>query len=171
MFRGDSGGWLLRRSTRHIMLYWLKRHPLPVSAFFRHSLVLTYAFPPQILAPLLPERLVLDTLRGYAFLAIALVQTKDLRPTFLPSGAGRDFFLSGYRIFARLGSGSMSRRGLKILRSDTDRRLMVCAGNLLTQYNYRLCRATLEERRDEIRWTIETPRSEADLEVVARLAD
>ena len=151
------------------MLHWLKRHPIPVSAYFRHSLVLTYAFPPHILAPLLPGGLVPDTFRGYAFLAIALVQTQDLRPSFLPAGTGHDFFLSGYRIFARLRSGTMSRRGLKILRSDTDRRLMVCAGNLLTHYNYRLCRARLEEQSGEIRWTIQTPRSEADLEVVARL--
>lgn len=151
------------------MLHWLKRHPIPVSAYFRHSLVLTYAFPPHILAPLLPDSLVLDTFRNHAFLAIALVQTEDLRPSFLPAGTGRDFFLSGYRIFARLRGGAMSRRGLKILRSDTDRRLMVCAGNLLTHYNYRLCRANLEERPGEIRWTIQTPHSEADLEVIARL--
>ena len=25
------------------MLHWLKRHPITISAFFRHSLVLTYA--------------------------------------------------------------------------------------------------------------------------------
>jgi len=151
------------------MLHWLKRHPIPISAFFRHSLVLTYAFPPPILEPFLPERLVLDTFRGYAFLAIALVQTEDLRPSFLPRQAGCDFFLSGYRIFTRLNSRSMSKRGLKILRSDTDRPLMVCAGNLLTHYNYRLCRATFDDRPDEIRWKIQTPRSEADLEVAVRL--
>ena len=33
------------------MLHWLKRHPIPISAFFRHSLVLTYAFPPKVLEP------------------------------------------------------------------------------------------------------------------------
>jgi hypothetical protein len=151
------------------MIHWLKRHPIPISAFFRHSLVLTYAFPPEILEPFLPQRLMLDTFNGCAFLAIALVQTEKLRPSFLPSRIGCEFFLSGYRIFTRLRSGTMAKRGLKILRSDTDRRLMVCAGNLLTHYNYRLCRANLEEQGDEIRWKIETPRSEADLEVVARL--
>ena len=31
------------------MLYWLKRHPIPVSAILRHSLVLTYAFPAAVL--------------------------------------------------------------------------------------------------------------------------
>lgn len=151
------------------MLHMLKRHPIPISAFFRHSLVLTYAFPPRILEPFLPDGLVLDTYQGHAFLAIALVQTEDLRPSFLPAGMGRDFFLSGYRIFARLRGGAMSKRGLRILRSDTDHRWMVRAGNLLTHYNYRLCKAELEERHDEIHWTVQTPQAEADLEVIARL--
>ena len=150
------------------MLHWLKRHPIPISALFRHSLVLTYAFPPEILEPLLAPGLVLDTWRGHAFLAVALVQTESLRPSFLPRAMGRDFFLSGYRIFTRLAS-SQSKRGLKILRSDTDMPLMVRAGNWLTHYNYHLCQATLEERGDELHWLIKTPRCEADLEVVAHL--
>lgn len=153
------------------MLYWLKRHPIPVSAILRHSLVLTYAFPAAVLEQLLPEGLVLDLFRGHAFLAIALVQTERLRPSFLPAAIGRDFFLSGYRIFTRLNRAGRSRRGLRILRSDTDRKWMVVAGNLLTHYNYDLCQVTLEERGHDIHWTIRTPRSEADLEVIARLTD
>jgi hypothetical protein len=153
------------------VLHLLKRHPIPVSAFFRHSLVLTYAFPPEILEPLVPKGLELDLFRGHAFLAIALVQTEHLRPSFLPAALGRDFFLSGYRIFTRLGNGARSKRGLRILRSDTDRKWMVRAGNLLTHYNYHLCHANVEECDQEIRWTILTPRSEADLEVVARFKE
>jgi len=127
------------------MIHLLKRHPIPVTAFFRHSLVLTYAFPPEILAPLLPSGLVLDTFHGHAFLAIALVETAHLRPSFLPAAMGRSFFLSGYRIFTRLGGAASSRRGLRILRSDTDHTWMVRAGNLLTHYNYRLCRVARED--------------------------
>jgi hypothetical protein len=152
------------------MLHLLKRHPIPISAFFRHSLVLTYALDPEVLHPLLPQGLVLDTFRGRAFLAIALVQTEHLRPSFLPAAMGRDFFLSGYRIFTRL-DGEYSKRGLRILRSDTDHPWMVRAGNWLTHYNYHLCHATLEERGNEIRWTVQTPGGEADLEVSARLSD
>jgi hypothetical protein len=153
------------------MLHLLKRHPIPISAFFRHSLVLTYALPPEILEPLLPKRLVLDLFRGHAFLAIALVQTERLRPSFLPAVMGQDFFLSGYRIFTRLDYAGQSKRGLRILRSDTDRRTMACAGNLLTHYNYRLCETELKTTSGELHWTIRTPRAEADIEVVARLAD
>jgi hypothetical protein len=149
------------------MVHWLKRHPVPVTAFFRHALVLTYAFPPKVLAPLLPEGLVLDTWRGRGFLAIALVQTERMRPSFLPAAIGCRFFLSGYRLFTRLAGGA-SLRGLRILRSDADRGLMVSGGNLLTRYNYSLCKAELEERGDELRWTVKTPRGDADLDVIAR---
>jgi hypothetical protein len=152
------------------MIHLLKRHPIPVTAFFRHSLVLTYAFPPEILAPLLPSGLVLDTFHGHAFLAIALVETAHLRPSFLPAAMGRSFFLSGYRIFTRLGGAASSRRGLRILRSDTDHTWMVRAGNLLTHYNYRLCRVAREEHGHAIRWTIQTPDAEADLDVTAELS-
>jgi len=147
---------------------WLKRHPIPMAAYFRHALVLTYAFPPETLEPLLPPGLELDTWRGRAFLAVALVETEAMRPSFLPALCGGDFFLSGYRIFTRI-TGGRSLRGLKILRSDTDRRLMVWAGNLLTHYNYALCQAKLEEKGDEMRWMVRTPQGAADLDVVARV--
>jgi len=150
------------------MLHLLKRHPIPVTAFFRRSLVLTYAFPGDLLQPLLPPGLLLDSYRGFGFLAIAMVQTERLRPSFLPAVLGRNFFLSGYRIFTRLAGGA-SLRGLRILRSDTDSRWMAGAGNLLTHYHYRLCRASIAERAGEVEIHIRTPRREADLDVVARI--
>jgi hypothetical protein len=72
------------------MLHLLRRHPVAVSAFFRHSLVLTYACEPAVLTTLLPPGLELDTWRGWGFLAIALVETKGLRPEFLPEAAGAE---------------------------------------------------------------------------------
>src|ERR1051326_8774556 len=152
------------------MLHLLKRHPFPVTAFFRQSLVLTYAFPTAVLEPLLPPGLVLDTYGEYGFLAIAMVQTERLRPSFMPAVLGRDFFLAGYRIFTRLGHDTSSLRGLRILRSDTNRQLMVSAGNLLTHYHYHLCSVKLTQRPEEFEWSIYTPREEADLDVVAHVA-
>jgi uncharacterized protein YqjF (DUF2071 family) len=152
------------------MVYWLRRHPIPISAYFRQSLVLTYAFSPEVLAPLLPEGLALDTWHGHAFLAVALVKTEQLRPSFLPAALGGRFFLSGYRVFTRLARGGQSRRGLRILRSDTDRRWMVCGGNLLTHYNYRLCHADVREDGRQIHWSVRTAHAEADLDVTAHLA-
>lgn len=117
------------------MLHRLRRHPLPVAAHFRHSLVLAYAFPRETLEPLLPPPLELDTHGDRGFAAAAFVHTERLRPAFLPPALGLDFFLAGYRVFVRVAARP-SLRGLYILRSDADRRSIVSLGNLLTRYRY-----------------------------------
>src|SRR5688572_21016379 len=83
------------------MFHQIKRHPFPVSAHFTHSLVLTYALPREILCPLLSPGLTLDCYGDFGFVAIALVQTRALKPAFLPDVLGQNFLLSGYRIFSR----------------------------------------------------------------------
>jgi hypothetical protein len=99
------------------------------------------------------------------------VQTEQLRPSFLPSGFGQRFFLSGYRIFARFTTGKGQRlRGLRILRSDTDNRLMVLAGNMLTHYNYRKADVALTVTDSRLDVSIRTAGAEADLDVSADLA-
>jgi hypothetical protein len=152
------------------MLAALKRHPLPIEAFFEFSLVLTFAFPQALLQPLLPPGLVLDTYGDSAFLAIALVQTRALRPVGLPHFLGKDFFLSGYRIFSRYRNrAGRSLRGLRILRSDTDSRWMTTFGNLLTHYSYRLCSVDWRRAGDGLDLAIATRRGEADLRLHADL--
>jgi len=149
---------------------WLKRHPIPVRAHFRHSLVLTYAFPEQLLEGLLPPGLTLDTHRGFGFLAIAMVQTEALRPALLPAWFGRDFFLSGYRIFARYKTrAGRTLRGLRILRSDTDNRLMAFFGNRLTHCNYRVAQVSLKEDCQRLQIESKTLRAKSDLHVAADL--
>lgn len=150
------------------MFVTLRRHPIPIQAFFRHSLVLTYAFPEEILRPLLPPGLTLDSYEGSSFLAIALVQVERLRPVGLPAAFGRNFFLSGYRIFSRYrGSDGKVLRGLRILRSDADSSLMVWGGNLLTHYRYSKCVVKAQRTPEVLEIVITTPRAEADLSVRA----
>lgn len=82
------------------MWHMLKRHPFAVEAHFDFTLALTFAVPAEKLRPLLYPGLELDTYhRDTGFLAIAMVQTRDLRPEVLPAELGQDFFLTGYRIF------------------------------------------------------------------------
>jgi len=150
------------------MLYRLRRHPIPVSAYFTHSLVLTYAYPVELLEPLLPPGLTVDTYGDYGFLAIAMVQTKRLRPSFLPGAMGIDFFLTGYRIFTRFAA-KPSLRGLRILRSDTNRWLMAAGGNLLTHYGYVHCQVATRETHDGFEVKVKSPGGDADLNVMADL--
>ena len=153
-----------------MMRHLLQRHPLPVQAWFRHSLVLTYALPAELLTPLLPPGLILDTFEEFGFVAVAMVQTLGLRPAFLPRALGQDFFLAGYRVFTRFRTADgRLLRGLRILRSDTNRRRMVWGGNLLTHYQYRFAKVAVNESVETLKIAITTPRAEADVEVVARL--
>lgn len=148
----------------------LRRHPIPIQAHFEYSLVLTYALPAGILAPLLPPGLTVDTYEDLGFLAIAMVRTRNLRIVGFPSFLGRDFFLSGYRIFARHETAQGRKlRGLRILRSDTDSRFMATFGNLLTHYNYKKCTVREERTPDLLSLRITTAQGEADLELQARL--
>lgn len=81
---------------------FLKNHPFPVEAFFESSTVLTFAVPKRQLQDLIPECLELDTFKEkFGFIAVAMVQTKNLRPKGFPKFLGNDFFLIGYRIFVR----------------------------------------------------------------------
>jgi hypothetical protein len=124
------------------MPFSLKSHPFAVEAFFDRSSVLTYAAPPTALQPLLPPCLKLDTYLGadgreWAFVAVAMVQTRHLRPKGFPAFLGNDFFLIGYRLFVTYTTSAGKRlRGLYILKSETDKQRMVLMGNLFTHYRY-----------------------------------
>jgi len=120
------------------MFSFLKNHPFAVEAFFESSLVLTFAVPKVQLQKLIPECLQLDVFQDeWAFIAVAMVQTKALRPKGFPRVMGNDFFLVGYRVFVRYtNSRGKNLRGLYILKSETDKKRMEFMGNIFTHYNY-----------------------------------
>lgn len=120
------------------MMSYLKNHPFAVEAFFESSLVFTFAVPKEELQNLIPECLELDTFDDkWAFVAAAMVQTKNLRPKGFPKFMGNDFFLIGYRVFVRYTNKAGKRlRGLYILKSETDKKKMEIMGNVFTHYNY-----------------------------------
>lgn len=120
------------------MKHWLQRNPFPVEAWFESSITLTFAVPKDELAARLPAHLMPDTFAdAWAFMAVAMVKTRGLRPRGLPRLLGRDFLLVGYRNFVRYRSESgRVLRGLHIVRSETDQRGMVTLGNVFTPYHY-----------------------------------
>jgi hypothetical protein len=155
------------------MLAALRRHPVSMVAHFDHCLVLTYALPAEVLQSVVPPGLQVETLPEdprIGFAAVAMVQTRRLRPRSWPAVLGRDFFLVGYRVFVRFTTPQgKSLRGLRILRSDADRAEMVLFGNVLTHYHYRLAQVNFQEEADRLSIEVATPRREADLKVAADL--
>ena len=120
------------------MNWTLKNHPFAVEAFFKHSIVLTFALPKEELISRIPSTIKLDTYNDqYGFVAVALVDTKNLRPKGFPKFLGNDFFLIGYRVFVRYtNKAGKNLRGLYILKSETNKKRMEKAGNTFTHYNY-----------------------------------
>lgn len=116
----------------------LKNHPFAVSANFISSTILTFAVSKNELFPLVPAPLSLDLFEDkWAFLTIAMVDTKYLRPKGFPKFLGNNFFLIGYRIFVRYKtSEGKNLRGLFILKSETNRKRMELLGNVFTKYAY-----------------------------------
>jgi len=100
--------------------------------------VFTFAVPKEQVQHMIPECLTLDTHQDkWAFIAVAMVQTKALRPKGFPEMLGNNFFLIGYRIFVRFrNQAGKNLRGLYILKSETDKKKMQFFGNIFTHYNY-----------------------------------
>jgi len=146
------------------MLSQFKNHPFAVEAFFENSTVLTFALPKEDLQHLIPECLELDTFEDeWAFLAVAMVQTKDLRPKGFPSFLGNNFFLIGYRVFVRYNTSYGKKlRGLYILKSETDKKKMEIAGNIFSHYNY----STTDINKTNLGNSKIISSSESDFEVV-----
>ena len=164
------------------MLSFLKNHPFAVEAFFESSLVVTFAIPKEEIEQLIPECLELDTFNNkWAFIAIAMVQTKRLRPKRFPKFLGNDFFLIGYRVFVRYTNSAGKRlRGLYILKSETDKRKMEFFGNVFTHYNYTTTDIKQTQRNNiteiksiqsDFRISIETKNEEVPLPANSPFAD
>lgn len=131
----------------------LQLHPFPVEAFFDLSLVVTVAVPYEQLLPLIPPCLDLDVFENtWAFVALAVVDTRALRPKGFPAWMGHNFLLAGYRIFTRFTTAEGKRlRGLYILRSETDKASMTFLGSLFTRYRYVATDISIKKTPDLVR--------------------
>jgi len=147
------------------MFSFLKDHPFDVNAHFENSLVLTFAVKKEEVQSLIPECLELDTFDNkWAFIAMAMVQTKNLRPKGFPKFLGNDFFLIGYRVFVRYTDHrGKSLRGLYILKSETNKKRMQLMGNTFTHYNYTTTDISLKE--DKHSKAISSAKSEFEIRV------
>lgn len=111
----------------------------------------------------------LDTFNDkWAFIAVAMVQTKDLRPKGFPRILGSNFFLIGYRVFVRFKNNmGKNLRGLYILKSETDKKKMELFGNIFTRYKY----TTTDIRQTKQDGTIEITSAGSDFKLLIENSD
>ena len=153
------------------MFNYFKSHPFKVKTDFNKSIVLTYAVPKNDLENLIPECLELDTYENnWAFIAVAFVDTKQLRPSGFPKWLGNDFILAGYRIFVRYKNTKGKRlRGLYILKSETNKSKMAFLGNIFTNYNYSKTDIKIEDLKDIFH--INSTQSKINIELFKKTSD
>jgi uncharacterized protein YqjF (DUF2071 family) len=147
-------------------MFSLKNHPFAVETFFESSLVITYAIAKEELQGLIPECLELDTFNDqWAFIAVALVNTKKLRPKGFPAFMGNDFILTGFRIFTRYTNNQGKRlRGLFILKSETNKKKMSFFGNIFTHYNYTTTDINIDKTQEKL--AVSSAKSGIAIEVI-----
>lgn len=143
-----------------------------MQAHFDFVLVLTYAFPKELLQPLLPPGLELDVFGDLGFVAVALVNTRQMRPRGFPAAVSQDYFLVGYRIFVRYQTRAGRKlRGLKILRSDTNSASMRLMGNLMTHYGFEYCDVSFDRSADVLNLQTTSSDGVSDLQLTANLSE
>ncbi|GLR15606.1 DUF2071 domain-containing protein [Portibacter lacus] len=152
-------------------MFNLKNHPFAVETYFENSIVLTYAIAKEELQELIPECLTLDTFNDqWAFVALAMVNTKKLRPKGFPAFLGNDFFLIGYRVFVRYtDKRGRNLRGLYILKSETNKRKMSFFGNIFTHYKYTT--TDIAYNKDQHSLNIHSVKSDLDVTVNSEMQD
>lgn len=148
-----------------MILTKLKNHPFAVEAFFRQSIVLTFSVPKEQLEKMIPECLELDTFQDkYAFIAMAMVDTKALKPKGFKWFPGNDFFLIGYRIFVKYRTNAgKNLRGLYILKSETNKKVMEYLGSIFTKYDYSTTDIITQHRGDQ--FSISSAKSAFDIKI------
>jgi len=127
--------------------------PLPfgVRAHFDIFLVLVYAVNKEKAEALLPPPLIHETHNGKALMAVAFVKADKFRPSFFPSLFSMSFNLAGFRHMAKyVTTAGKTIRGLKIIRSATNKKIMVSGGDELTQYKFQYNPVVIEERNGVI---------------------
>jgi hypothetical protein len=143
---------------------------IDLAVHVRHRLMLTYAWPRELLEPMIPVGLEPATYGALGFVSVALVHAESVRPAPLPQRVGGPCDLVGYRVLVRRrdARGRML-QGSSPLRGDADGGPIVRLGCLLTGGRYRKADLEFDERPGILEIVARTPDEAADVHVVADL--
>lgn len=144
--------------------------PIALAAYVRHRLVLTYAWPRELLEPMIPAGLEPATYGALGFVAVALVHAESVRPSPLPQRVGGRCDLVGYRVLVRRRDvRGRTLQGSSPLRGDADGGSMVRLGCLLSGGRYRRANIRFDERPGVLEVVARTAGGAADVRVIADL--
>jgi Uncharacterized conserved protein (COG2071) len=143
---------------------------IDLAVHVRHRLVLTYAWPRELLEPMIPVGLEPAAYGALGFVAVALVHAERVRPAPLPQRVGGPCDLVGYRVLVRRRDArGRTLQGSSPLRGDADGGSIVRLGCLLTGGRYRKADIEFDERPGVLEVIARTAQEAADVHVVADL--
>ena len=155
----------------------LRRHPISIKTHVRHSLVVTWAFAPEVLEQFLVPGLELDTYTNaagerFAFAAVAMVDLDQLRIAGMPRVIGGAQVMTGYGVFTTMKTpAGKTMRGLRILGSQTSSPLPFLGANLTTRYHSTKVSAEAHAAYDVLQFVVTSSDGSADLDITAHLTD
>jgi hypothetical protein len=146
------------------------RPAIALAVHVRHRLALTYAWPRELLEPMVPVGLEPATYGALGFVVVALVHVESVRPSPLPHRIGGRCDLVGYRVLVRRRDArGRTLQGSSSLRGDADGGPMARLGCLLTAGRYRRADIRFDERPGLLEVVARTAGGAADVHVVADL--
>lgn len=115
----------------------LGKNPLTMVGTLDRCWLFTYQTPLDEARPLVPPALELVTREGCAFWNVVVCHLRAMRPKGFPAFLGASYWHVAYRLYVSLHPAEgRPIEGLYFARSDADSRLMVLAGNLLTDFRF-----------------------------------
>lgn len=122
----------------------------------------TFRAPAEAARRELPPGLAPVTRGDLAFWNVVVSHIGSMRPEPLPAVLGVSYWHVAYRLYVRFAPpGGEPIEGLYFARSDCDSRLMVLAGNLLTDYRFHTAGVRVDDRGRTVEMRVEAPEAAA----------
>src|SRR5262245_10532815 len=148
---------------------WMK---LPViRGVIERRILVNYRVDPDVLAALLPRPFRPQVVNGYGVAGICLIRLGQIRLSGLPWWLGIGSENAAHRVAVEWDDGSQVRRGVYVLRRDTNSRLNVLAGGRIFPGVHHRAGFRVRETAGQFQIAIESKDGEVAIDVAATLSD
>jgi len=115
--------------------------PLPMRTTWQEAICWNWRVDPDRLRALVPPCLEVEIAHDRAWVTVAMSRLEDMRPSYMPPGAGWNFYQISHRAHVRYTDykGEV-RRGCYFVRSYTNSPLMNAIGNQLPEFKFHVFR-------------------------------
>lgn|SRR5262245_19905023 len=145
---------------------------LPViRGVIERRILVNYRVDPDVLAGLLPRPFQPQVLHGYGMAGICLIRLGQIRPSGLPRWLGIGSENAAHRVAVEWNEGGEMRRGVYVLRRDTNSRLNVLAGGRIFPGIHNRATFRVSETASRFHVAITSDDGEVAIDVAADLSD